>query len=165
MYWDTFVYPCTCAIWALYTKKYTANFTQHINICAKFQENRDISCDRYHATRRQIGIQILKFFRVQSLSDVSAIIFALILKTCCLQYERNFVCVSNEKKVRICSVGHKKQTTTTTTTKKTEHPCQFQYKLSETNETYTNQHGLSSTSIWCFKFFLRDPSSWEGVST
>ena len=35
----------------------------------------------------------------------------------------------------------------------------FQYKLSYRNETGTNHHGLLSTSVSCFKIFLR------GVST
>ena len=38
-------------------------------------------------------------------------------------------------------------------TKKMEHLYQFQYKLSQTNEICTNQHGLLPTSIWCFKIF------------
>ena len=45
--------------------------------------------------------------------------------------------------------------------KKTKHFYLFQYKLSYRNETGTNHHGLLSTSISCFKIFLRAPSTWK----
>ena len=44
-----------------------------------------------------------------------------------------------------------------------KHPYLFQYKLSYSNETGANHHGLLSTSISRFKIILRYPSTW-GVS-
>ena len=46
--------------------------------------------------------------------------------------------------------------------KKRKHPFLFQYKLSYKNEIGTNHHGLFSSSIWCFKIFLRGPSFLRG---
>ena len=43
-------------------------------------------------------------------------------------------------------------------------PYLFQHNLSYRNETGTNHHGLLSTSVWCFKIFLRDASTWGGGS-
>ena len=46
---------------------------------------------------------------------------------------------------------------------KTKHTYLFQYKLLYRNETGTKHHGLLSTSVWCFKIFLRGSCTW-GVS-
>ena len=43
--------------------------------------------------------------------------------------------------------------------KKRKHFYLFQYKLLYRNKTGTNHLRLSSTSIWCFKIFLRDAST------
>ena len=51
---------------------------------------------------------------------------------------------------KTCTVGQKK---------KKKHPYLFQYKLSYRNETGTNHHGFLSISVWCFKIFLRSPST------
>ena len=57
-----------------------------------------------------------------------------------------------------CTVGQKRKR------ERKKHLFLFQYKLSYRNETGINHHGLLSTSVWCFNFFLRGPSTW-GVST
>ena len=36
----------------------------------------------------------------------------------------------------------------------------FQYQSPYRNETGTNHNGLLSTSIWCFRICLRNPSTW-----
>ena len=47
--------------------------------------------------------------------------------------------------------------------KKTKTTLLFQYKLSYRIETGTNHHGLLSTLVWCFKFFLTGASTWGGL--
>ena len=39
----------------------------------------------------------------------------------------------------------------------------FECKLSYRNETGNNHHGLLSTSVWCFKIFLRGASTWGSL--